>query len=300
MDLQAGNRISRPKWPPFALLGLVLSLVLLGASIDAEEASSADPLAALMPSPQFAELDRGRLFKDGCMAWAEDTASGPCVYGKKNSKRRVVVFGDSRAMQYFDPLEPVARKRSWRLVGLTRGNCLVAQVKYERYCDAWRENSLRRIEKEKPDLVIVGSATKGMYRVTRGSVKLGRAASQPHLVRGFASTLRRLKKTGARVLVIRDQSLAPFSPPACLVESPSNFDACAYPAAPRLPRAFDLEGARLAGVRSIDPQPIFCPNGLCLPVIGGKVVFRDNYHLSATFARTLKSWLLSRLPPVRD
>jgi len=239
------------------------------------------------------------LHADGCMAWAEDTTSGRCTYGNLASDRRVVVFGDSRAMQYFDPLEPAAVRRDWRLVGLVRGNCLVAQVRYEKYCDIWRENSLRRIEREKPDLVIVGSATKSMYRVTRDTRQMRRSASQPLIVRGFASTLRRLRATGARLLVIRDQSLAPFSPPVCLVEGPASFDECAYRAGPRLPKAFDLKGALRAGVRTIDPQPVFCPAGICAPALNGTVVFRDSYHLSATFARTMRNWLVSRLPPVR-
>jgi hypothetical protein len=289
------------------LLGLAFTVALLAGPAPARAQTPApDPLAGLVPAPQVAEGDRGRLYADGCMMWGEETVSGRCVYGNPRSRRRVVIFGDSRAMQYFDPLEPVARNRSWRLVGLIKGNCVVAQVRFERYCDAWRENSLRRIERARPDLVIVGSATKGMYRVKRGSKQLGSVRSQPYLVRGFAATLRRLKATGAKVLVIRDQSLAPFSPPVCLVDMQNTgfsfpgvgFDACSYRAASRAPRAFDLRGARRARVRTIDPQPLFCPGGLCSPVIGNTVVFRDTYHLSATYARTLTGWLARRLPPV--
>lgn len=161
------------------LLGFLLAGALTAGSTGAETPSlTADPLAGLRPSPASAEKDRGMLHAAGCMAWAEDTASGRCTYGNPASDRRVVVFGDSRAMQYFDPLEPAAVRRNWRLVGLVRGNCLVAQVRYEKYCDIWRENSLRRIERAKPDLVIVGSATKSMYRVTRRPKQMSRPASQ--------------------------------------------------------------------------------------------------------------------------
>jgi hypothetical protein len=263
-------------------------------------AAAAAGLTGVKPAVQVADRDMGRLYRDGCMAWAEVTVSPRCLYGDTASRKRVTIFGDSRAMQYFDPLEPVARKRGWRLLGLVRGNCLVAEVEYERYCDRWRENSLRRIERERPDLVIVGSATKGMYRVTRGGVQLSRSASQPFLVRGFASTLRRLKATGAKVIVIRDQTLAPFSPPECLLDPGGTVDSCTYPVAYRLPRAFELRAARRVGVRTIDPEPVFCPDGQCRPVRGRILVFRDRYHLSATFARTMRSWLMARLPAVRD
>jgi hypothetical protein len=291
--------VARGKWR-LILLSACAAVLVAAPSVAAPAAAGATLPAGLVPAPQSAGNDMGRLFADGCMAWAQVTVSPPCVYGKPGSSRRVIVFGDSRAMQYFDPLLPVARKRSWRLVGLVRGNCLVAQVVYERYCDRWRENSLRRIEREDPDLVIVGSATKGMYSVTHGGIQLSRGASQPFLVRGFAETLRRIKRTGAKVLVIRDQTLAPFSPPECLLGEGGSLETCTYPAAYRLPRAFELTGARRVGVRTIDPEPVFCPDGQCRPVAGRILVFRDRYHLSATYARTMRSWLMARLPAIRD
>lgn len=287
----------------FARSGLIASVALLGslaAAFAADPAAAGDPLAGLRPSPGVAVSDKGVLTADGCMAQAQQVYSKRCVYGVPGSRQRVVVFGDSRALQYFDPLVPVAMNRSWRLVGLTRGNCPVAQVSYETYCDAWRENSLQRIERERPDLVIVANATKSMYRVTTETGQLTRAESQSYLVTGFASTLRRIRATGAAVVVIRDQSLAPFVPADCLLASPQDFSACSFPAAPRLPRAFELRGAQRVGVRTIDPQSLFCPGGTCQPVIDGRVVFRDSYHLSATYARTLRPWLVERLPRLRD
>jgi hypothetical protein len=129
-------------------------------------------------------------------------------------------------MQYFDPLLPVVRKCSWRLVGL---------------------------------------------------------------VRGFASTLRRLKATGAKVIVVRDQTFASFSRPECLLGEGGGPETCTYPAAYRLPRAFEFHAARRVGVRTIDPEPVFCPQRQGRPVSGRILVFRDRYHLSATFARTMRS-----------
>jgi hypothetical protein len=57
-------------------------------------------------------------------------------------------------------------------------------------------------------------------------------------------------------------------------------------------------------VTIIDPIDVLCPRPhgggrrLCAPVIGNVLVYRDTYHMSATFAATLADWLEGRLPRV--
>lgn len=41
------------------------------------------------------------------------------------------------------------------------------------------------------------------------------------------------------------------------------------------------------------------PLAALVAVIGSYLVYRDTYHLTATFARSLAPWLARRLPPVR-
>jgi hypothetical protein len=45
---------------------------------------------------------------------------------------------------------------------------------------------------------------------------------------------------------------------------------------------------------------ILCPRTprgrRCPAVVGNALVYRDTYHLSATYARTLAPWLMRRLP----
>jgi hypothetical protein len=61
--------------------------------------------------------------------------------------------------------------------------------------------------------------------------------------------------------------------------------------------AFDFQAVRkMKRVGMIDPMPMLCRDDLCPAVIGNAVVYRDSYHLSATFARTLANWLERKLP----
>jgi hypothetical protein len=48
----------------------------------------------------------------------------------------------------------------------------------------------------------------------------------------------------------------------------------------------------------IDPRPALCPDGLCPAVIGDVLVWRDDNHITATYARTLAGWLSRELAAV--
>jgi peptidoglycan/LPS O-acetylase OafA/YrhL len=254
--------------------------------------------AAVRPHPRDVREDRGELYEDGCMIWGSNLEPGPCVYGDPTSKTTVVLLGDSHALQYFPALRRLAEQRRWRLVGLVRAGCVIADVDYRPHCNEWRKRILRRIHlRERPSLIVVSNATASRYKVVRGGSRLDRDASQPLLETGFARTLLRLQQTGARLAVIRDQPMAPRAPAECVAESLRRLDRCAFAAERSDERSFDARAARdIPGVRLIDPMPVLCPNGRCPAVIGNVVVYRDTYHLTATFARTMTAWLDRQLP----
>jgi SGNH domain (fused to AT3 domains) len=106
------------------------------------------------------------------------------------------------------------------------------------------------------------------------------------------------------LVVIRDQARTPFGVTECVSEHPDDLRRCAF--APHRPvrNAFDARGARMAGrdVKVIDPMLLLCPRDgpgrVCPAVVGDVLVYRDTYHLSATFAGTIGDWLAPRLPDV--
>lgn len=252
---------------------------------------------AVRPSPRDAKEDRGRLWNDGCLTKGKRRTSRKCVYGVRSSKTTVVLFGDSHALQYFPALNELARKHRWRLVGLTRASCPIADVNYQPTCNAWRENTLRRIETtERPDLVVVSNATDRRFRVVRAGDRIDRRSSQPVLEAGQARTLRRLRAAGASVALIRDQARAPFNVAHCVSDAIDDLESCAFRAKRPPLYAFDARGAaRVKRVRVIDPMPVLCPERRCPAVIGNALVYRNTYHLTATYARTLAPWLERRL-----
>jgi peptidoglycan/LPS O-acetylase OafA/YrhL len=255
-------------------------------------------VSSVRPNPSSAAGDKGALWDDGCVLLHDETESPPCVYGARNSPTTVVAFGDSHALQWFAPLIKLANRHRWRLVGLVRAGCVVGDVQYERPCDVWRRKAMNRIlQEERPDMVVVSNSTGGRYQVVRGGRRLDRRRSEPFLIAGFARTLRRLKRNGAKVVVIRDQPLAPFEPPDCVSRNLDELSKCTFPSRRKRGHAFDAFGAaRVPGVKLIDPLRILCPRHRCPSVMGRVLVYRNTYHLSATFARTLTPWLDRVLP----
>jgi peptidoglycan/LPS O-acetylase OafA/YrhL len=256
---------------------------------------------AVRPNPREAEDDRGDAFFDDCHLKGSRLLESPaCVYGDERSETTVVLVGDSHGLQYFPAMQRIAERRGWRLVSLTRAGCTTADVAFEERCDAWRENTLRRIERERPALVVVSNGTNDRYGVVGADgERLSREASQPLLEDGFERTLRRLRGTGAKVAVIRDQVRVRHDVVDCVAEHLDDLAACASPAERRDDLAFDAAAARrVDGVKLIDPLAVLCPEGTCPAVIGNVVVYRNDYHLSATYAASMADWLAERLPDV--
>jgi hypothetical protein len=265
-----------------------------GAAVPApEEGITA---ADLRPSPQRADGDRGTVYSDGCLVNQESTATKRCVYAKRRAGTRILLFGDSEAMQFFPPLLRLARQRGWKLMTRLRAGCTPAAVNFGPRCNKWRERTVRLItRRDRPGLVVV---TFGVaYTAVRNGRRLSSRASAPWLRRGYARTLRRLRRSGARVAVIKDTPRSPREIPDCVMANSGDPARCDFSANQPTNRAFDRKAARrVRGAKLIDPTPEVCPGGTCQVVAGDVLVYRDDVHFTATFMRTLAPWLGERLP----
>jgi len=257
-----------------------------------------DSVDAIKPNPLHAREDRGAMYADGCLLLGPRTESGECVYGDPDGDKTVVLFGDSHSMMYMPTLDAIGKEQGWKIIGLSRANCAIADVKLTRYCDEWRENSLERIAEEKPDLVVVATSTRAVYSLTIDGKKLSRAASEPYLVEGMVRTFDKLKQDAGKVVLIRDQAQAPrepWLPHECVAENLDNLRTCAFKPKRNMAISFDVKAAEEAGVQIIDPMPILCSDDRCPAVIGNALVYRDSYHISATYATTMAPWLEKEL-----
>ncbi|HMT06351.1 MAG TPA: SGNH hydrolase domain-containing protein [Solirubrobacterales bacterium] len=250
-----------------------------------------------IPAFSAVAVDKGPVFREGCLIYTDRITSPPCRYGVIGSEKKVVVFGDSHALQWTPALIAIARERGWEMTMLLRKNCSAAIVNYSADCNRWRLNALKRIEVEKPKLVFIASNTAPNVYVMAGTKRLNRAASEPFLRQGMFKSLMRIKKTGAAVTVMRDLPMSrDFAPSECVKENRNAPGRCSFTASRPLREAYDFAAARrFARVQVIDPLARVCPGMLCRAVDGRILKYRDRGHISATYSRSLTPWLDARL-----
>lgn len=278
----------------FSFLLLAVALLSFG------EITASGVADRFKPSLNEARSDRGELVRHNCQAhgnWIEPLV---CYYGKKNSKKRVVLFGDSHALQWGPALVPLAKKRGWRLITVLRAGCPIANVLTEKRCARWRGKALRKIEKLRPTNIIISTSIGNRYRIKQRN--LSRKASERLLRAGMVRTIKRLNRIGSlvenrtRIKLIRDQVIAPFVPADCLRRNDGRTGKCSFRDKRKFGPGFDWVAAKRTGIGpTIDPVKALCGPEWCSPTKGRILKYRDADHITATYARTLTGWMAKRL-----
>jgi hypothetical protein len=259
----------------------------------------------IKPRPQgkHSRGDRGAIWDRDCMMQPPQTRSKPCVFGMRKSRKTVVLFGDSHAMHLFGAVNRLAKRRGWRLVAQTKAGCgpndaPVYNNKVDRVyreCRRWHRNVLRRIDRVKPRIILTGVA-RAHKPMRNGRIIREGQARRDTLKAGYESMLERLLATGARVVASRDLPKAPHDMTDCVDANLDRLRHCSFRKPPNHGRTWESQAARaVAGVAEIDLSPGICTKRRCFGVIRNELVYRDDDHLTATFARTLAPWLARAL-----
>jgi peptidoglycan/LPS O-acetylase OafA/YrhL len=265
--------------------------------------SGPEPLPAdVRPKLSVARTDVERLVRDGCLALEGVRTPRDCVYGDPKGDVTIALVGDSHASDLFPALEPIATARGWRLVTFVKVSCPFIDMPLRNLylkraypeCAAFRDATVRRLAAERPTLVILGF-DHFVHPVRAADDTI---AAQ---VNALAHLIGRLP---GRVAVLVDHPRSGVDVPGCLSEHRADIRRCAVPkgvaflgaTGTRERRA--AEAAEAAGAGLIDLTASICPSLPCPVVIDERIVFRDNHHLTATFAATLSAPLAAEIDRV--
>ncbi|MFC5203584.1 acyltransferase family protein [Streptomyces sp. NPDC048448] len=231
-----------------------------------------------------------QLYRDDCHIGYLSTATPPCVYGDRSASKVVVLFGDSHAAQWFPAVDRLAKEHHWKLVSMTKSSCKVSAVttvyqgKPYVSCDQWRTKQLARIRSLHPALVIASSSD---------AADLARPSGDPRRqwTDGFKRTFRELVRSGAEVLAIVDTPWPKGDAVDCAGTHPRELERCASDVGdavkdPGKKREI-TDAAAATGVSVIDPLPWLCGTGGCPVVVGDTFVYRDDSHLTESYAEAL-------------
>jgi len=276
--------------------------VVAGAAALPQQPTPQETAPYVRPSPARAPRDRAGIVTTGCLVGIDGTSSGRCLFGDPDGNPAVILFGDSHAMQYFPPLQRLAKARHWRLYVLNKRECPPFAVPIRgflggRYlaCEQWRRAELARIERFGPRTAVILSGDTNYTAYAHGRELRGLANGHAQEA-GYVAVLKGILAAGPRPVVIRDMPVAPRDMPLCVANHPRHLRDCAFPWVRHGAREFDVRAARaVPGTVLIDLLPEVCPRGLCRAVIGNAIVYRDRQHLTATYARTLGPFIAAAL-----
>ncbi len=256
----------------------------------------------LEPTLAAAADDKPLVSENGCSVDFAATTPRQCVFGDPHSTTTVVLFGDSHAAQWFPAMEAVADARGWRLVSITKDACpapdmLVYRSELKRAyteCQQWRDGSLAAIEALHPSLVVLASSESQTASDPARNTDAGWAGA-------WTTTIERIRATGSKVTLLSDTPRPFGDAPECLAQHLADFTACAQKrsSAVQHPQRRQLVAAAAtrAGATVIDPLPWFCTDQRCPPIVGNVLVYRDESHITATYARLLAPLLTTGLNP---
>jgi hypothetical protein len=236
-----------------------------------------------------------------------------CEFGDTTSSIKVVLFGDSHAMQWFNPLERIAESNGWKLTTVVKSACpsldiqpLGVSAGSYAVCADWRAEALRRIIALRPTIVFISNSTSYLgnastYIGQRNAGNAAMAYAMNNLRDGTRRTLQAL--SGVRVVLMRDTPYFSYDVPTCLARSIRHLwypgGSCEADRSRVLNAAvFESEQAGAWGlpdVHFIDVTDRICQWDICRPVQKDMLIYRDHHHITGTFADSLMASLNVRL-----
>ena len=261
-----------------------------GTPIDAiVQAMAATGLPSnITPSIQGAISDMPTIYSNNCHAGFSTTRPKNCVYGDAASSTVIGLYGDSHAAEWFPAFEKIAIKRHWKLISYTKRGCPPADIatyskvlgKVYKECAPWRENVLKQMVADGVQVVFVAHFDRLLSATTRAPMwqKEWRVAMQ--------STIDALKAKGITPVLMEDTPYPGQDVPTCLSRHYTNVQLCnpIISSAYRDDMQQMLQDFDAAKVHVLWTRQWFCTEAGCPTVVGNILVYRDDNHMTVTFA----------------
>lgn len=287
--VQAPRLTERPTWAQ----GATAILPEPGVSpTDSPVVAAGDDLltasGVVYPEPAVAVKDIPSYYADNCqVAQGDPTLNLDCVYGDPDGKVRVALTGDSKAGQWFDTVNAIAKAHGWRLELYLKSACGLNPAQPEPDCRAYNRRVLERLTapETKADILITSSG--------RGAADYDDPAAVKAFVDGYDDYWRQFQAVGTKVVVLSDSPSPGGKLPRyeCVEQHPDDYLKCAFPAndgtgSESLRSAADLDRDRVW----TDLNPYVCPettSGKCPVVIAHTLVYRQGSHVTNTYAKSV-------------
>jgi hypothetical protein len=199
------------------------------------------------------------------------------LHSPENPRRTVLLVGASHVFQWESAFVPIAEEQGWRLATLGKPGCHFTMSVREAVddCSTWNLEVSRRVLDLRPDAVVMLGTVTGPQR-----------SGQESVPDDFVETWESLTSAGIGVVALRDNARLAERPADCVRER--GLAACTVAASEVFPDVAPRIPSHLADdVALVDLNPYVCPEGRCSPVVGNVFVWRDQDHVTDTYARSM-------------
>lgn len=259
-------------------------------------ASVLDPACAdadfgdeILPAPGFAGVDTPQAGE--CFAQLTDARPLSCTFGSDDPDApRIALIGDSHAYQLVSTFARMAEAEGWQLVTWLKGACpwsttpLATPGAFGDACTQWRESVTAELADADVDAVFTAAIATTPYS------SAGFASSYDAAVAGYVGAWDEVLERGIPVVTVVDNPVWETDPNKCL-RTRDQAD-CVGARSDVLVEDDPLReaAAERDGVTLLDFTDVYCDDQWCAPVVGGANVYRDQDHLTVSFADTLAPW----------
>ncbi len=243
----------------------------------------------ILPAPGFAGIDRPA--DEQCFVQLTDARPVSCTFGSDEPDApRVALVGDSHAYQLLSTFERIAEQEGWQLVTWFKGACpwnttpLSTPGAFGAACTDWREGVTSAMADADLDAVFTAAIATTPYS------SAGFDSSYDAAVAGYVNAWDAMLDQGVPVITVVDNPVWETDPNKCLRTRDAT--ECDGLRSDVLVADDPLRAAadQRESVTLLDFTDVFCGEELCVPVVGGANIYRDQDHLTVTFADTLAPW----------
>jgi peptidoglycan/LPS O-acetylase OafA/YrhL len=243
----------------------------------------------ILPAPGFAGVDRPT--DSQCFVQLNDARPVSCEFGSDAPDApRVALVGDSHAYQLLPTFQRMADENGWHLTTYFKGACpwsttpLSTAGAFGAACTEWREGVRAGLADADLDAVFTAAIATTPYASD------GYPSEQDAAVAGYREAWSEMLERGIPVITVVDNPVWETDPNKCL--RTRALSECDGPRSELIVADDPLRDAAsgLSGVTLLDFTDVFCGPDVCSPVVGGANVYRDQDHITVTFADTLSPW----------
>ena len=240
----------------------------------------------VLPAPGFAGADSPD--EPQCFIQLNDSRPISCEFGSDAPDApRVALVGDSHAYQLLATFQRIAEREGWHLTTYFKGACpwnttpLATAGSFGAACSDWREGISEQLADNRFDVVFTSAISNTPYAVGEHESSFDAA------VAGYREAWSSMTDRGIPVVTVVDNPGWETDPNKCLRSR--DVSECSSPRAERLPENDPIRDAAkdAVGVTLLDFTDVYCDAETCFPVVGGANIYRDQDHLTVTFADTL-------------